>query len=69
MMKYIIYIRNNMILLDIYNQVNMFKTKINPLIIGLKLNKPNYRDIFSTNYNINLMHILTDIFYSNSTQV
>jgi hypothetical protein len=40
--------------------VNIFKTKTN-----LKINKPNRRDIFSTNYNIKLMHILKDILYSN----
>ena len=45
----------------IYNQVNIFKTKTN-----LKINKPNRRDIFSTNYNIKLMHILKDILYSNT---
>jgi hypothetical protein len=39
--------------------MNKFKTKTN-----LKINKPNRRDIFSTNYNIKLMHILKDIFYS-----
>jgi hypothetical protein len=39
--------------LDIYNQLSIFKCKINSLTIGLRINKPNYRNIFSTNYKLN----------------